>query len=184
MFIYYSHIIWINAADFSSFCIALKWSKFWLFYLHEYTSTKGRTPSKGEHLPTWAGYGNKLLSGEDLSEDEEHADQLLWDCFWQFVQKFFSCANRLLLQPSGWLLSDDHAREEDGCGGPRLAWLHVVCGCGAGRCAANFSETTLDTACVSERHIQSLSTALGDVPAASVTNVHPHKTCNICGIVW
>ena len=31
-------------------------------------------------------------------------------------------------QLSGWLVSDDPAGEEVGCGGPELAWLHVVCG--------------------------------------------------------
>ena len=35
-------------------------------------------------------------------------------------------------QLSGWLISDDPTGEEAGCGGPRLAWLHVVCGCEAG----------------------------------------------------
>ena len=29
-------------------------------------------------------------------------------------------------QLSGWLVADDPAGEEAGCGGPRLAWLHVV----------------------------------------------------------
>uniref|UniRef100_A0A8C7E1G8 Rhotekin a n=1 Tax=Oncorhynchus kisutch TaxID=8019 RepID=A0A8C7E1G8_ONCKI len=32
-------------------------------------------------------------------------------------------------QLSGWLVSDNPAGEEAGCGGPGLAWLHVVCGC-------------------------------------------------------
>jgi hypothetical protein len=31
-----------------------------------------------------------------------------------------------------WLVSDDPTGEEPGCGGPGLAWLHVVCGCEAG----------------------------------------------------
>jgi hypothetical protein len=30
------------------------------------------------------------------------------------------------------LVSDDVAGEEAGCGGPGLAWLHVVCVCEAG----------------------------------------------------
>ena len=33
---------------------------------------------------------------------------------------------------SRWLVSDDPSREEARCGGPGLAWLHVVCGCEAG----------------------------------------------------
>ena len=39
-----------------------------------------------EHLPTEVGY-------EDPGEDDKHADELPWECFWQFVQKLFGCAN-------------------------------------------------------------------------------------------
>ena len=35
-------------------------------------------------------------------------------------------------QLSGWLVSDNPAGEEAGCGGPGLTRLHVVCGCEAG----------------------------------------------------
>jgi hypothetical protein len=49
-----------------------------------------------------------------------------------FVKKFFGYANPQFHQPSGWLVSDDPAGEEAGCGGPRLAWIDVVCGCKAG----------------------------------------------------
>ncbi len=52
--------------------------------------------------------------------------------FWQFMQKLFGYANRLLQQLSGWLVSDDLGGEDAGCGGPGLVWLHVVCGCEAG----------------------------------------------------
>ncbi len=54
------------------------------------------------------------------------------DGFWQFVQKFFAYANRLLQQLSGWLVSDNLGGEDAGCGGPGLVWLHVVCSCEAG----------------------------------------------------
>ncbi len=73
-----------------------------------------------EHLPTQVGYGY------------EHADELPWDGFWQFVQKFFGYANRLLQQLSGWLVSDELGGEDAGCGGSGLVWLYVVCGCDAG----------------------------------------------------
>ena len=56
------------------------------------------------------------------------------------MQKCFSCANPQFHQLSGWLVSDDPAGEEAGCGGPGLAWLHVVCSCEAG--VAKFSITT------------------------------------------
>jgi hypothetical protein len=47
----------------------------------------------GEHLPTEVSYDTELQSGQDTGEDDEHTDELPWDCFWQFVKKFFSCAN-------------------------------------------------------------------------------------------
>ena len=85
-----------------------------------------------EHLPTQVGYDDELESGRDPDEDDEHADELPWDGFWQFVQKSFGYANRLLQQLSEWLVSDDLGGEHAGCGGPGLVWLHVVCGCEAG----------------------------------------------------
>ncbi len=74
------------------------------------------------------GYDDELQSGRDPDEDDEHADELPWDGFWQFVQKWFADANRLLQQLSGWLVSDDL---DAGCGGPGLVWLHVVSSCEA-----------------------------------------------------
>ncbi len=62
---------------------------------------------EGEHLPTQVGCDDELQSGRDPDEDDEHADELSWDGFWQFVQKFFGYANRLLQQLSGWLVSDN-----------------------------------------------------------------------------
>ncbi len=53
-----------------------------------------------EHLPTQVSYDDKLQSGRDPDEDDEHADELPGDGFWQFVQKFFGYANRLLQQLS------------------------------------------------------------------------------------
>ncbi len=49
-----------------------------------------------EHLPTQVGYDDELHSGRGPDEEDEHADELPWDSFWQFVQKFFGYANRLL----------------------------------------------------------------------------------------
>ncbi len=51
--------------------------------------------------------------------------------FWQFVQKLFGYANRLLQQLSVWLVSDDLGGEDAGCGGPGLVWLYTVCSCEA-----------------------------------------------------
>ncbi len=84
-----------------------------------------------EHLPTQVGYDDELLSGRDPDEDDKHADELPWDGFWQFVQKFFGYTNRLLQQLSGWLVSDNRGGEDAGCGSPELVWLHMVYGCEA-----------------------------------------------------
>jgi hypothetical protein len=43
-----------------------------------------------EHLLTEVGYDTKLQYGQVPSEDE-HADELPWDGFWQLVLKLFSC---------------------------------------------------------------------------------------------
>ncbi len=49
-----------------------------------------------EYLLTQVSYDDKLQLGWDPDEDNEHADELPWDGFWQFEQKFFGYANRLL----------------------------------------------------------------------------------------
>ncbi len=100
--------------------------------IHPWREHLSKVPDaiKCEHLPTQVGYDDELQSGRDPDEDDEHADELPWDGFWQFVQKFFGYANRLLQQLSGWLVSDDLGGEDAGCGGPGLVWLHVVCGRG------------------------------------------------------
>ena len=67
---------------------------------------KSTVANEGDHFPTEDGYDAEL-------------------------QNFFGCANPQLRQHSEWLVSDDSAGEEAGCGGPGLAWLHVVCGCEA-----------------------------------------------------
>jgi hypothetical protein len=87
---------------------------------------------EGEHLPTEVGYDAELQSGQDPGEDDEDADELPRDGFWQFLQKFFGCANPQFHQLFEWRVSDDPAGEESGCGGPGLAWLHLVWGCDAG----------------------------------------------------
>ncbi len=67
--------------------------------------------------------------------------------FWQFVQKFFGHANRLLQQLSGWLVSDDLGGEDAGCAGPGLRlWGRLD--------TAKFSETPLETAYGREMNIQ------------------------------
>ncbi len=78
-------------------------------YDQNWDSSVKRTPHvvpnaiECEHLPTQVSYDEELQSGRDPDEDNEHADELPWDGFRQFVQKFFGYANRLLQQLSGWL---------------------------------------------------------------------------------
>jgi hypothetical protein len=75
----------------------------------------------GEHFPTEVSYDAKLQSDQDPGEDNEHADELtvcaeiIWLCIPHFHQQ------------SRWMVSDNPAGEEAGCGGPGLTWLHVIC---------------------------------------------------------
>ncbi len=69
-----------------------------------------------DQFHTQVGYDDELQSGRDPDEDDEHADELPWDGFWKFVQKFFGYPNRLLQQLSGCLVSDDLGGEDAGCG--------------------------------------------------------------------
>ena len=51
-------------------------------------------------------------------------DVLPWEGFWQFVQKFFVCANPQFHQMSQMSqVSDNPAGEEARCGHPRLVWF-------------------------------------------------------------
>ncbi len=97
-----------------------------------------------KHLPTQVGYDDELQLGRDPDEDDEHVDERPLDGFWQFVQKCFGYANRLIQQLSGWLVSDDLGGEDAGCGDPGLVWLHVVCAVVRPvGCTAKFFETPL-----------------------------------------
>ncbi len=98
------------------------------WFIHEENSSpKCQTPSNVSICPQ-VDYDDELQSGRDPNEDDEHADELPWDGFWQFVQIFIGYANRLLQQLSGWLVSDDLRGEDAGRGGPGLVWLQEVCG--------------------------------------------------------
>ena len=82
---------------------------------------------------TQDGYDNKLQSGRHSDEVDVHA--IVSGKLRQFLtglKKLFGYANQLLQRLSAWLVSDNLRGEDAGCGGPRLVWLHVVCGCEAG----------------------------------------------------
>ncbi len=102
--------------------------------IHPWREHLSKVPDaiESEHLPTQVSYDDELQSSRDPNEDDEHADEFPWDGSWQFVQKFFGYANRLLQKLSGWLVSEELGGEDAGCGGPRLVWQYVVCGCEAG----------------------------------------------------
>ena len=91
-------------------------------------STLLQWPSVGQTLTFEFGYGAELQSGHDpvrtTSTQMSFPETVL-----KVVQKLFCCANQQFHQLSGWLVSDDPAGEEAGCGGPGLAWFHMVYGC-------------------------------------------------------
>jgi hypothetical protein len=68
--------------------------------------------------------------------------------------------------------SDHPTGEEAGCGGPGLAWLCVVCSCEAGW-----------TMLLEKLTLNSLETALVDIPTVSMPIAHSLKAWDICGIV-
>ncbi len=98
------------------------------FICEENTSPKCQTPSNVSICTLKSVCDDELQSGRDPDEEDEHADELPSDGFWQFVQKFFGYVNRLLQYLSGCLVSDDLGSEDVGCGGPGLVRLLVVCG--------------------------------------------------------
>jgi hypothetical protein len=66
---------------------------------------------------------------------------------------FFSCP--------GWLVSDNPVGKESGCGGPGLAWLHVVYDCEAVGNTAKFSKIMLEVAYGWEINIKSSGNSSG-----------------------
>ncbi len=137
-----------------------------------------------EHLPTQVGYDDKLQSGRDPDEDDEHADELHWDSFWQFVQKLFGYANRLLQQLSR-------------VAGLRRSWRWrcwmwrswadvVTCGrrlWGRLDVLPNSPKRLWRQLMVEKLTFNSRATALVDIPAVSMPIACSLKTCDICGIV-
>ena len=85
-------------------------------------------------------------------------------------------------QLSGWLVSDDPAGEEAGCGGPGLAWLHVFWGCEACWKYCQILKNNIEVVYGREMNIKLFGNSSGGHSCSQ------HTKCtllqNICGIVW
>ncbi len=131
-----------------------------------------------EHWPTQVGYDDELQSGRDPDEDDKHTDDLPWDGFWQFVQKFFGYGNRLLQQLSGWL-------SQTIFGGGKILDVEVL-----GWCGYTWSAVVrlvwmycqiLWNACGYCLWLRNEHSIYGI--SSSGHSCRPLKTCDICGIV-
>ncbi len=117
-------------------------------------------------------------------EDDEHADELPWDGLWQFVQKFFDYANRLLQQLSGgaglrwsWRWRCCIWR----------SWAGVVTTCGMRlwgqlNVLPNYLKWFWKRLTVEKWTFNSWATALVDIPAVSMPIARSHITC-VCSCV-
>ncbi len=70
------------------------------FICEENTSPKSQMPSNVSICPIKSVTMTNCSQDRDPDEDDEHADELPWDGFWQFGQKFFCYANWFLQQLS------------------------------------------------------------------------------------
>ncbi len=141
------------------------------FIHEENTSPKCQTPSNVSICP---------LKSVTTMNCSQHANELPWDGFWQFVQKFFGYANRLL-QVAGlrrsWRWRCWMWRSWAGVvtRGLRLwGWLDVL---------PNSLKCLWRRLMVEKWTFNSWATALVDIPAVSMPIARSLKTCDICDIV-
>ncbi len=152
------------------------------FIREENTSPKCQTPSNVSICPLKS-VTTTNCSQVDPNEDDEHADKLPWDGFWQFVQKFFGYANRLLQQLSGWLsqkILEVKMLDVEVLGWCGYTWSAVMRPVG---CTAKFSERLWRWLMVEKWTFNSWATALVNIPAVSMPIARSLKTSDICGIV-
>ncbi len=113
-------------------------------------------------------------------EDDEHADELPWDGLWQFVQKFFDYANRLLQQLSGGGWSQMVLEV-------KMLYMEVLGWCGYNmwcavvrpvECTAKLSEMILETTYGREMNIQFMGNSSGGHSCSQHANCTlPHNLC-------
>ncbi len=141
------------------------------FIREENTSPKFQTPSNVSICPVKSVTTTKCTQVETTIRTMSMQMRFPETVSVLFVQKLFGYANRLLQQPSGWLVSDNLGGEDAGCGGPGLVWLHVVCGCEAGWMYCQNSLKRLWRQLMAEKWtFNSRATALLDIPAVSTVN--------------
>ncbi len=144
-----------------------------------FISPKCQTPSNGSICPLKLVTMTKCSQVETPDEDDEHADELPWDDFWPFVQKFFGYANRLLQQLSrrSWRWRCWMWRSWAGVvtRGLRL-WVRLDV-------LLNSLKYLWRWLMVEKLTFNLRTTALVDIPAVSMPIASSLKTCVICGIV-
>lgn len=79
---------------------------------------------EGERLLTEVGYDDELHSSQDQGEDDEHADALPPRRFQTVCAEVISLCKPIVASADGWLVSDDLAGEDAGCGGPGCVVTH------------------------------------------------------------
>ena len=102
------------------------------FIREEHTSTACQWPSKvcyvcyeSVTMPNCSQVKTPMrMKSTQMSLPETVSYSLCRNSLFAQTHSFISC-------PGRWLVSDDPAGEETGCGGPGLVWLHVVYGCKA-----------------------------------------------------
>lgn len=134
-----------------------------------------------EHPPTQVGYNDDLQSSQNFDEDNELADEHLWDAFWQFATVFFWVCKPTAAAAFGWLVSDDHGGEHAGW----RSWTTVVT-LGL-RLRSRLEVLPNSKKCIQTKFMvekltfSSQAMALADISVVSIPNARSLKSCNLSG---
>ncbi len=150
------------------------------FIREENTSPNCQTPSNMSICPLKSNrhYNDELQSGQDPDEDDEHADELPWDGFWQIVQKSFGyqtdCCSSCR---GGWsqTILEVKMLDVEVLGWCGYKWSAVVRPVG---CTAKFSETPLETAYGREMNIKFTGNSSGGHSCSQ------HANCTLPQNLW